>query len=77
MASTPVVDGLVQALADELHQPLVPLGYFVDWRVVRDHGERALRMGLEATGLAAACRTPSVAQAVRPARPSVSHESAR
>jgi hypothetical protein len=31
--------------------PLVPLGYFVDWRVVRDHGERALRMGLEATGL--------------------------
>jgi hypothetical protein len=42
-------------IADVLF-PLVPLGFFVDWHVVRDHGERALDLGLEISGLARAER---------------------
>jgi Protein kinase domain/AAA ATPase domain len=31
--------------------PLMSLAFFVDWRVTLKHGERALRLGLEITGL--------------------------
>ncbi|HKU43472.1 MAG TPA: hypothetical protein VJR89_35160, partial [Polyangiales bacterium] len=61
-----VVRALEQALAiyDRLGRPqaellgvlhpLVTLGYYVDFRLVRDHGERGLAIGLEVTGLARA-----------------------
>jgi len=35
---------------------LIPLAFFVDWRVTLEHGERALRLGLDITGLALAQR---------------------
>ena len=34
--------------------PLITLGFFVDWRIVRDHSMRGLSIGLEITGLARA-----------------------
>lgn len=36
--------------------PLMPLAFFVDWRVTLKHGERAIDLGLELTGLGLAGR---------------------
>ena len=36
--------------------PLMSLAFFVDWRITLKHGERAIRLGLDITGLGLAQR---------------------